>query len=295
MDQPLASVRFFAPELWGEVDKFSKLCAKTYKFTKYGAKALNGVQSHFKKALILRRLCDKLIPNLDLDKAELKKKGFSPTHNSRELSAVVEACIVELYSSLDCCAKTLRSIYGENSRGFKKSTRWLFANFDEISGSFPQAVKAIFKTTNWYTELRVLRDELTHLDTGSCHFDDESQTIRYMHTGIEISGKALIVEDIVSWLDTKIEVINQFLGMIFNYLNSTLANENVMQFCGIGTGRFYARMVNPTEPLTKDSGSCLSHNWFELPEHPSCPFMDQCGAYGRKASMSEIEHHLGGV
>jgi hypothetical protein len=293
MEQPLASVRFFAPELWGQVDKFSKLCTKTYKFTKHGARALKGVESHFEKAVIFRKLCDKLIPNLDLDKAELKERGFSPTHNSRELSAVVESCIVELYSSLDCCAKTLHSIYGDNSRGFKNSTRKLFANFEKISGSFPEEVKDIFRTTNWYTELRVLRDELTHLATGSCHLDDESQTIRYMHTGLEISGKPLIVDDIMSWLDVKIDVINQFLGMIFNYLNSTLVNENVMQFCGIGAGRFYARMVNPTEPLTKDSGSCLSHNWFDLPEHPSCPFKDQCGAYERKASVSEIEQHLG--
>jgi hypothetical protein len=293
MEQPLASVRFFAPELWGQVDMFSKLCAKTYTFTRHGTKALKGVQSHFEKAIILRRLCDKLIPNLELDKAELEEKGFSPTHNSRELSAVVESCILELYASLDCCAKILISIYGQNSRGFKKSTRWLFANFDEISGSFPNEVKEIFRTADWYSELRVLRDELTHLDTGSCHLDYDSQTIRYMHTGIEISGKALVVEDIMSWLNVKFEGINQFLGMIFSYLNSTLANENVMQLCGIGTGRLYARMVNPTEALTKDSGSCLSHNWFDLPEHPSCPFVEQCGAYLRKASLSDIKQHLG--
>jgi hypothetical protein len=262
MDRAAATVRLFAPEHWGETDKFSKLHFKTYTFTKHETKALQGVTSHFGKAVILRRLCEKLTPNLDFDNAELVATGYSPTHNSREFSAVFEACIAELYSSLDCCVKILKAIYSKKTRGFKNSTRWLFQNFEKLSDGFPSNLKGIFETAEWYPQLLVLRDELTHLETGSCHLDDKTGKIKYMHTGIEVSGQVFVLEDVIAWLEIKIQQINEFLGRIFHHLNYTLTNENVLQLCGFGAGRVYTRMVTPTEVLTKDSGSCLSHSWF---------------------------------
>jgi hypothetical protein len=92
--------------------------------------------------------------------------------NSQELSAVIEASILELYSSLDCTVKVLHAVYGHGSRSFPKSTRKLFHNYDKVTGSFPEELKEVFRTADWYDGLRYLRDELTHLDRFRRLIDD---------------------------------------------------------------------------------------------------------------------------
>ena len=44
---------FFAPELWGEVERFSHLCSRTYAFDDRAQRALAGVRQHFEKAVKL--------------------------------------------------------------------------------------------------------------------------------------------------------------------------------------------------------------------------------------------------
>jgi hypothetical protein len=178
----------FAPELWGQVELFSKLCSETYKFSERDQRALAGVAQHFEKAVMFHRLALKLRPNLNVDQAELNELGFTPATNSRELGIVIEAAIVELYSCVDCTAKVLHAIYGPTSRGFKDSTRFLFKNFDDISGAFPDAIKDVLRGVTWYERLRFLRDELTHLGTGSCHLDEATTKVCYMHIGVKTDG-----------------------------------------------------------------------------------------------------------
>lgn len=198
---------------------------------------------------------------------------------------MIEAVVLELYSSIDCTAKVLKAIYGKSSRGFPDSTRRLFANCGKITGAFPGELKQALgqAQTDWYTELLFIRDELTHLATGSCNLDHKTELVSYMHTGIKEGTSIFVREDIFAWLDEMMQKTNVFLGYVFHVLNSNLKSVPVQQICGFVKGHLLLRYVDPTErPLTFDSGRCGAYQWFELPENPTCPFVEHCGAYKRK-------------
>lgn len=279
------AVLMFAPEYWGQVDRFARLYSSTYTFARREARALSGVSAHFKKSLLFKCLADELRPTLAIDREELNSQGFTPANHARKLGAVFEATTLELYSSVDCTAKVLRAVFGPSTRGFKESTRALFTGYESIIG-LPEPIIAELTAAAWYRPLLYLRDELTHLDTGSCSLDDETGLVRYMHTGMSRNDKPLIIEDAFAWLDANITDINGFLGRIFHQLNSTLSSTPVQQMCGITKGRMLMRSVIPTDPLTFDNGHCLSAQWFELPENPTCPFVEGCGAYRRTKTLS---------
>jgi hypothetical protein len=276
-----ATVGIFAPELWGQVELFSKFCSETYKFNEREQRALAGVGQHFDKAVTFQSLAVKLRPNLAIDQAEINERGFTPATNSREIATVIEAAILELYSSIDCTAKVLRAVYGKTSRGFKDSTRFLFKSFDSIRGEFPDAIKDIFRGLTWYDDFRFLRDELTHLGTGSCHLTEATNAVSYMHLGIKSEGKPLIVDDVFKWLSDLIAVVNDFLGRIFRFLRTFLKSTPVVQICGMVEGRMLMRYVDPTEEINFGSGDCRSFQWFEQSDMLTCPFVAHCGAYAR--------------
>lgn len=251
-----ATVRIFAPEFLGQVELFSNFCSETYKFNARQQRALAGVRQHFDKAGIFQSLAEKLRPTLAVDRAQISEHGFTPAENSRQLATVIEAAIMEVYSAVDCTAKVLRAIYGPSTRGFRDSTRFLFHSFDSITGDFPDAIKDILRNAGWYEDLRFLRDELTHLGTGSCYLADDTEAVSYMHFGIKTEGKPLIVDDVFKWLLTLIAVVNDFLGRIFLFLRSSLKSTPVMQICGVVEGRMLMRYLDPTQEVTFASGQC---------------------------------------
>ena len=258
--QPLPTVRVFAPEQWGEVDRFANFYSGTYKFSDREKRAVAGVLNHFQKAITLQTLAVKLKPGLDIDKKQLEERGYTPALNSHELSAVIEASILELYSSLDCTVKVLRAVYGSGSRSFSESTRRLFQNFEKVTGSFPDELKEVFRKADWYDGLLYLRDELTHLATGSCSWDHKTGVVQYMHLGMKLRGSVYVIEDVFAWLAEIINKLNGFLGIVFRVLNTTLKSTLVQQVCGFVEGRILMRYLDPTEPLAFDQRSmlCLS-------------------------------------
>jgi hypothetical protein len=270
---------FFAPELWGEVERFSNLSIETYKFDERGKRALSGVRQHFDKAGTFRSLAVQLAPGLRLDRDQLNAQGFTPAQRSREVAAVIEAAVVELYSCVDCTAKVLRAAYERRTKGFKDSTRSLFRNVDAITGDFPDALKEAIRGASWFARLLFLRDELTHLGTGSCDLPHDSNKARYLHFGVKEHGKPLEIEDIFTWLDQLFAHINLFLGQVFSFLRNTLSDTPVIQMCGMVQSRMLMRKVVPTQPLDSSSGVCMSWMWFEKPDAPTCPFAARCGAY----------------
>jgi hypothetical protein len=278
------AVLFFAPEQWGQLTRFSKLCSGTYTFKPRDARALAGVSAHFDKAQLFLGIAEELRPTLTIDREELERQGFTPALNARKLAAVVEAFVVELYSSIDCTAQVLCALLGPTTRGFKSSTSFLFTSYSKIGG-LPQRIVDALRGADWFLPLRYLRDELTHCDTGYCSLHDDTGLVSYMHTGMSKNEKPLIYDDIFTTMAGNLNAVNFFLGTIFHYLLSTLSDAPVEQFCGIAQGRMLMRRLIPTEPLTFDSGICLSHDWFEKPENPDCPFSERCGAYARTKAM----------
>lgn len=288
MSPAATNVRMFAPEQWGQVNRFSKFASTTYKFTDVQRRALSGVATHLNKARTLHALAIRLRPNLEIDEAEIEANGWTPALHAHELSTVIEACMTEIYSSIDCTASVLFAVYGATTRGFKKSTSGMFKNFEKFSGSFPDEIKVALRSATWFRSLRYLRDELTHLDTGSCHNDRQTGIVNYMHTDMKVGEMCLIIDDIFSWLATTWDEVNRFIGSVFVHLNATLQDGQVMQMCGVVEGRILMRVVSAHEPLSFDSGVCMSRHWFDRPDEPSCPFKDRCGAYERKATSEML-------
>ncbi|HVA13147.1 MAG TPA: hypothetical protein VNF99_07850 [Stellaceae bacterium] len=283
MGLQLPNLRVFVPESWGEVGRFNNLYQATFDFTRLEQRFVGGVAAHFHKAVTLESLALKLKPNLEIDRRELNERGYTPALNSTEITAVVEAAMLELYAAADCAAEVIYAIFRRKAvRGLKQSTRTLFAKFERLPPPFPEELKAALRGATWYPELRRIRDELTHRQIGRCNLDEKSQTVTYMHPGMHSEDRALIIEDIFKWLVTMRDAVNEFLGLSFRYLNSLLSATPVPVPCGLTQGRMLMRMLNPAEPvITFDSGICMSYQWFEPPTGPGCPFSGSCGAYKR--------------
>lgn len=283
MSNVAPALLMFIPEQWGQVERFKRFWSTTYRFDERQQRALAGVEAHFAKAVRLQSLAEKLRPNLEIDQAQLNQRGYTSAKNAAELATVIEAAILEFYSSIDCTVKVLRAIYGAKTRGFRDSTRSLFQDPGKLIGSFPDSMKALIAAADWYPGLLYLRDELTHLATGMVHLNKDTGHVAYHHYGIKEGEKPLIIDDIFGWLKTTTEQVNEFLGATFDQLNGTLEDKPIIQVCGMVEGRFLHRYVSPVGELTFHSGACGAWAWFDLPEHPSCPFKDHCGAYLNKA------------
>lgn len=288
-----ATVRMFAPEQWGQVDRFRILSPTTYEFTGHQKRVLAGVENHFQKTMTLLRLSERLLPDLAIDEAELEANGYTPAQNARNLAATIEGVITELYSVVDCTAKVLHIVYGPTSRGFKDSTRRLFACAHAISGSFPDRLKALFGSAAWYRDLRIIRDELTHRDVGSCSTDRETGKVRYFHSALYEGERLKPIDDIFGWVQEKLRSVNEFTGTVFHQLNTTITSGTVIQVCGVVEGRMLVRQLDAAQPIDFDNGICMSAQWFDLPENPRCPFADRCGAYDRKATPEQLRAFYG--
>lgn len=275
----------YAPEQWGEVERFRRFYAATHKFTELEQRAVLGVSAQFLDGMRLLSLARKSLPNLDLDEAEMEQNGFTAAENGAELTALFEAAIRCLYSSIDCSAKVIRSVYGSKARGFKSGTRFLFQSFETID-CLPDAIQNAFREAVWYRQLLHLRDELTHYSTGHCNKDPKTGALCYMHSAIKASEHGLIIDDAIAWADSLARSINAFLGVTFKAMNHGLSDAPAFQMCGMTHGRVLHRYVGVRDAVDFHGGDCGSHHWFDLPEHPSCPFSTNCGAYTRKSTIA---------
>jgi len=287
---PTSNVRTFAPEQWGQLDRFANLYGNTFEFSAHEKRAISGAASHFHKAIIFRSLAESLKPTLSVDEEELQTKGHTPARNSAQLSAVVEVVFTELYSSVDCTRKVIAAVY-KKCRGLPTdSTRRMFERVRAggLGADFPDALKTALANARWFDELRLLRDELTHSSVGQCRLNADTGSVFYMHSGIQRLGKPLIIDDVFKMIDELFEGVNGFLGKVFHHLNSLIKDDPILLMCGIFSNRVYMRRVIPS--LVKDvhSGNCDSHRWFDLPGNPRCPLADICGAYpsGKRTHQS---------
>lgn len=276
----LGTVRIYAPEQWGSLEKFSRFYSGTHNLNESGKRAVSGSINHFLKGLTLKDLALKLAPNLEKDQAQLAELGYSHAINSKEFSAVIESAFLEFYSSVDCTRMVVSEIYSKY-KGIPNSTRKYFKNIKDgnIDIRFPEQLILAVTEATWYDDFRKLRDELTHLDTGNCHKDSDTGKIRYTHYGLNFSGKTLTIDDIFQKLKQTASEINQFIERVFAYLSSQLNNNRIFQLCCIHQGRAYSRYVSHAEAFDFHGGICESRKWFDLEENPTCIFANECGAY----------------
>lgn len=276
-----ATVRVFAPERMREVDRFKIFSGTQHEFRARDWRTLSGVENHFHKAGTLLSLAQRLLHDLEADEKELEEKGFTEAQASRDVAAMVEGVIVELYSVVDCTARLLFVIYRAESKGFRDSTSRLFERVENISGSFPDRLKFTIGKADWFNELRSIRDELIHRDTGRCSKNQQTGLLDYWHSNLWDGEKQKPIEDVFGWLLKMRDRVNELIGEVFNELNKGITSGSANQLCGFVEGRGLMRSLDASMPLDFDNGVCLSHQWFTLPENPSCPFMDKCGAFTR--------------
>ncbi|MBX9346019.1 hypothetical protein K5M36_02860 [Chromobacterium vaccinii] len=274
------TVRLYAPEAWGELERFAKFYPGSFNLRDTTKRAVSGAINHFNKAATFKGLAERLKPNLLIDQKELQEHGFTPARNSQELSAVVEEIFTELYSCVDCTRKIIYELH-KSCRGLPDSTRKMFQKVtsDQVGEAFPNPLRSAIKSADWFLGLMSIRDELTHFSIGNCSLDQGTGLISYMHQGIKVRGEILIIPDVFAEVNRFFDGINAFLGQVFHYLNSLLKREPMLQMCGIFYGRAYTRHVSAFDAKDFHGGKCDSHAWFDTQEGYRCPFADSCGAY----------------
>ena len=285
-------VQTFAPELWGEAEKFVRFAPFTYEFKEAQARALEGIVGHFRKAAALKRVARRLEEGLALDRDEVQTQGYSEARRSEEFAAVVEEVFGELYACLDCARQVLKVVYPK-ARGMKDKTSKLFD--DAAAGKTDPIVPAAIVTAlalahnDWFWELRRIRTAVTHLSPGDCSPGEEKGKVAYFNRALGRSGNSLEIKDVWGEIERYFGAVNDLLGSVFHELNATLTDQRVQKVCGFYEGRVYQRSVSPVEVKDFDSGVCASYEWFEKDENPTCPMSGTCGAYARAGRRTNAE------
>lgn len=276
--------KLFVPETWGEATRFQALHRGTYLLDDDTERALTGVTAHYGRCLMLTNLAKKLAPKGQAGQGKRRARGGADAALPEEASAAVETAILEMYSSVDCAAQVLRTIYGEEeARGARKLLGFFFRGARMRPGAFPESLKSFLQEALWFEDLCRIRDELVHAGLGVVHWDERDGSAEYANPEVLLDGETLVLEDVFGWLEEKRGELNEFLGEVFRQLNETLNDRPVKTPCGMVGERLLERWVNPADELTFDSGRCASWQWFERPENPTCPFKESCGAYRNKA------------
>jgi hypothetical protein len=233
----------------------------------------------------LTKLANRVFPAIEQDLSELASKGYTNAERSKEFSAIVETLICELYCALDCLRTTLYFSF-RKTRGIQdSSTERMFRKAKEnaYGPEFPSLYNdlLIAAADDWFSRLRLLRTELMHGGTGSCHRDNTSQKTMYIHEGLGDSGKAFIIEDIHAEINIFAKGVHGLVYSIFDDMYKSLESINSQHVCGFFKGRIYQRYAIPEPVPHSQMGKCMSFEWFEKELDYICPLKKACKAYGR--------------
>jgi hypothetical protein len=275
----------FAPERWTSITKFRQMMGPPFEINRELQKGVSSAENHLAKFAILAGLAKRLKERLTEDQAELAEKGHTPAIRSKEFAALIEALFCELYAALDGVRRTLYAAYKKVKSVQNESTEKLFkrAAENKYGAEFPEEIRAALASAfaTWFPKLRSIRREVTHGDIGSCHVNEQTQAVFYMHAGLGSATRALVIDDVVEELNQKLTGVSELIEIIFRYLCSKLQPVERTVFCGIYKGRMYQRDVAPSPDLSFGSGRCKSRAWFEKESEYACPLRQNCGAYQR--------------
>jgi hypothetical protein len=278
----------FTPEQWSSITKFRRMMGPPFEINRELQKGVSSAENHLAKFTVLAGLANRLGERLAEDQAELDQKGHSPAIRSKEFAALIESLFCELYAVLDGVRRTLYAAYRNVAGVQNASNEKLFKRASEngYGSEFPESIRTALAAAyvSWFPKLRLIRTEVTHGDIGSCHLDEKSETVRYMHSGLGSRTKALVIEDVIAELNQHWMSVSELVENIFSSLCSKLEPIERTTFCGVYKGRFYQRDVAPSAVMTFNSGRCKSIAWFEKEPGHECPLRQHCGAYQRAIS-----------
>lgn len=279
--KPMANVRVYCPEIWSDVERFLHFHSSTYALDDRERAYLRGAGGHLMKYQHLMRLAIRHIPSLDEDRVEFEKCGSSNMLRAKELAAIVETMYCELYSAIDCTRRVLPSLFPKAQGLPKKKTSTLFTNAIEnkIDSKVPLEIRNQIKDAGeaWFPTLRDLRTRLVHSNVGTC-IQNEDGTISY-ENGHFFNNDRIVIKDVMRDVTEYRKNVGGFIASIFNRLMTTLKDQERETLCGIFDGLMYQRSLSPKESRDFNGGRCISHEWFDKEENPTCPYTDRCGAY----------------
>jgi hypothetical protein len=279
----------FAPDQWTPFERFRAFASDTYP-DPWVADGLTAIQDHLSKYEVIAGLVNDLIPTIDEDRKELEEMGYSSSRRSRQIAALCEVLVCELYSSLDGLRDTLFGIYRHVKGIQRTSNEILFRRAKErkYGDEFPDSLRNVLSDAfdAWFRDLKKLRTEVTHGQVGYCHLDKETKEITYHNLGLGDGNKALVIADFITHVSRFFKEIRILMDVIFSFLYRTLKPIPRLQICGIFKARWYGRMVAPKEGLSFSDGNCVSWDWFESLEGHRCPLSSKCGAYARKQKVN---------
>lgn len=291
-------LRMFAPEQWGAAERFVRFAPRTHEFRREEFGALQGVVGYFFKALTLARVARRLEGDIELDVKEIEAQGYSEASHSEEFAAVVEEVFGELYACLDTTRQVLKVVYPRAQGLPARKTSPLFENAaaGKIDAAVPEPIRAALAQAceGWFRDLRRIRTAVTHRSPGNCWYGEEGK-IAYFNGSLGTAGNTLELDDVWGEIGRHTDAVNGLLGAVFAELNSTLGGERVREVCGMHAGLVYQREVSPREAVDFDSGVCVSYEWFDKPEHQTCPMSDGCGAYHRAKAEARAQAESAGA
>lgn len=287
----------FAPETWNWQSTFAHFAGVSGQFDREAIKGVQACCDHLSKYDILARLADRLVGDLHLDREELREKGFVASSRSKEYAALVEVLVSELYATLDSVRRVIFSVYRSVSGVQNRSTSLLFKRADPntYGPSFPPEIANGLRCAQqqWFPVLHELRTELTHGQTGTCHLDEKTGLIRYIHGGLGSERKAHGVDDIVSQVAQWRSAVDDLNEKVFKHLYGLLEQKPMFLICGWFKGRLYQRNAVPASELGFGDGWCQSFAWFEREDGLQCPMRMKCAAYERGRRVAESSGNEG--
>ncbi|PXA03905.1 hypothetical protein DDZ13_09705 [Coraliomargarita sinensis] len=278
----------FVPEQWTPLERFAAFAADTYK-DRHVSEGLAAITDHLEKYKVIAGLADDLIPTMHEDRKELKEKGYSSSRRSRQIAALCEVLVCELYSAIDGLRDTLYGIFRDVQSIQKSSNEKLFKRAKErkYGSGFPEWLNEVLAIAfdEWFQDLKELRTELTHGQVGNCSLSEDFKTIRYMNTGLGDDHRAFVIDDFIQKISGYDKNVRLLFDSIFEGLYPSLRKIPRLQICGMYKARWYGRKVAPEENLSFKHGACVSWDWFEEKEGLMCPLASKCVAYTRKEKM----------
>ncbi len=273
----------FVPERWPPFQRFRWFIGPPFPTVGEPIEALMAISAHLGKYETLAGLADRLAEELPADQAELDREGFTPAIRSREFVAVSESLACELYAALDGLKLFLYVAYRHVPGIQRKKTSVLFKKAAEGSygPGFPTEIQALLAAAyaSWFPKLRALRTTITHGLPGSAWLDRETGNVRYIHSGLSDGPRPFVVDDMVGHLNDLCTKVRELLDGVFSFLLTQLSGFDREVMCGVYKARIYQRTVAVGTEITRESGRCLSRQWFETKPGYECPLRGSCRAY----------------
>lgn len=288
-------VRQFAPDHWNYARKFQAFAGPPLTVDTELSVGTAGVVSHREKYELLAGMANRLADELELDGKDLEERGYTDGMRGRSFAALAEEMAGELYAMLDGLRRTTFSIY-RGRRGMQNKKTSVFferAAKNEYDTSFPTTLNAALAKAYgaWFSQLRRLRTQTTHGETGTCWYNAETGTISYWHPASR-HLKDLNIDNVVAYINRTYGEVSSLTELFFHHHYQELWPVESRHTCGVYKGRMYERMAAPSADLSFNTGRCWSRARFETEAGYECPLREKCGAYNQPVSASERDAYF---